>query len=208
MSGKISDAKLYLCTDARIAQNDFRDFCKKAFAGGVDIIQLRDKSIDAATELRALATLAEVADTYDALWAVNDRADIALLSGAPILHVGQDDLSAMQAREIVGEGVIIGRSSHAMGESVGENEDSRVDYFAVGPCWPTPTKPGRPAPGLDLIRQVSAFDTSKPWFAIGGIDETRLGEVLAAGATRIVVVRAITEAQDPEKAARSLKERL
>ena len=89
-----------------------------------------------------------------------------------------------------------------------ENEDSRVDYFAVGPCWPTPTKPGRPAPGLDLIREVSAFDTSKPWFAIGGIDETRLGEVLAAGATRIVVVRAITEAEDPEKAARSLKARL
>ena len=208
MSGRISDAKLYLCTDARLVQNDFREFCKMAFAGGVDIIQLRDKTIDAATELRALETLAEVADTYDALWAVNDRADIARISGAPILLVGQDDLSAMQAREIVGEGVFIGRSSHAMGESVSENEDSRVDYFAVGPCWPTPTKPGRPAPGLDLIRQVSAFDTSKPWFAIGGIDLARVAEVLAAGATRIVVVRAITEAPDPEAAARALRQML
>ena len=208
MSPRISDAKLYLCTDARLSQNDFREFCKKVFSGGVDIIQLRDKSIDAATELRALETLAEVADTYDALWAVNDRADIARISGAPIRHVGQDDLSAMQAREIVGDGVLIGRSTHAMGESVGENEDSRVDYFAVGPCWPTPTKPGRPAPGLDLIRQVSAFDTSKPWFAIGGIDLARVSEVLLAGATRIVVVRAITEAADPEAAARALRKML
>jgi thiamine-phosphate pyrophosphorylase len=208
MSGTISDAKLYLCTDARVAQGDFQNFCKKVFAGGVDIIQLRDKSIDAAAELRVLETLAEIADSYDALWAVNDRADIARISGAPILHIGQDDLSAMQAREIVGDGVFIGRSSHAMGECVGENEDSRVDYFAVGPCWPTPTKPGRAAPGLDLVRQVGAFDTTKPWFAIGGIDLARVPEVLAAGATRIVVVRAITEAPDPEAAASALRKLL
>ena len=120
------------------------------------------------------------------------------------MHLGQDDLPLTVAREIVGPTVLIGRSTHAIGEAARALSED-VDYFCVGPCWPTPTKPGRPAPGLDLVREVAATDTAKPWFAIGGIDEERLADVLAAGALRIVVVRAITEASDPGAAARRLR---
>ena len=179
-----------------------------AFRGGVDIIQLRDKTIDAVTEMSVLNVLAEVAADYNALWAVNDRADIAFLSAAPIVHVGQDDLSAKQVREIVGSSTLLGRSSHSVQEATIESADPGVDYFAVGPCWPTPTKPGRQAPGLTLVSQVAEMESSKPWFAIGGINETNLEEVLAAGASRIVVVRAITQAEDPERAAAELRKRL
>ena len=111
--------------------------------------------------------------------------------------------STALAREIVGSEMLIGRSTHEIGEAARALMED-VDYFCVGPCWPTPTKPGRPAPGLDLVRSVTSMDPDKPWFAIGGIDEHRLGEVLDAGARRVVVVRAITEAADPGAAARRL----
>jgi thiamine-phosphate pyrophosphorylase len=109
---------------------------------------------------------------------------------------------------VVGEDVLVGRSSHSADETAAAAHEPGVDYFCVGPCWPTPTKPGRPAPGLDLVRTVAARTPDRPWFAIGGIDETRLDEVLAAGARRIVVVRAITEAADPAAAAARLRSRL
>jgi thiamine-phosphate pyrophosphorylase len=136
--------------------------------------------------------------------AVNDRADIARAAGADILHLGQDDLPLDVAREIVGETTLIGRSTHETGQAARALMED-VDYFCVGPCWLTPTKPGRPAPGLDLLRAVAAMGPDKPWFAIGGIDEARLGEVLDAGARRVVVVRAITAAADPGAAARRLR---
>jgi thiamine-phosphate pyrophosphorylase len=132
-----------------------------------------------------------------------------LAVGADVLHLGQDDLPVPVARRIIGADPLIGRSTHASAESAGAAEEAGVDYFCVGPCWPTPTKPGRPAPGLELIRGVAASGTDRPWFAIGGIDRPeRLEQVLAAGARRIVVVRAITEAADPYEAARTLAERL
>ena len=207
---RLSQARLYLCTDARRERGDLAEFADAALAGGVDIIQLRDKgspgehrfgALEARGELAALEILADAARRHGALLAVNDRADIA---GADILHLGQDDLPLPVAREIVGPTVLIGRSTHAIGEAARALSED-VDYFCVGPCWPTPTKPGRPAPGLDLVREVAATDTAKPWFAIGGIDEERLADVLAAGARRIVVVRAITEASDPGAAARRLR---
>jgi thiamine-phosphate pyrophosphorylase len=120
-----------------------------------------------------------------------------------VVHLGQDDLPPALAREIVGPVMVIGRSAHGTDE-VARALMEDVDYFCVGPCWPTPTKPGRPAPGLDLVRAVASMAPDKPWFAVGGIDEYRLGEVLEAGARRIVVVRAITEAADPGAAARRL----
>ena len=136
--------------------------------------------------------------------AVNDRADIALAAGADVLHLGQDDLPLSVARDIVGPRPLLGRSTHDR-DQVLAAVDEPVDYFCVGPCWPTPTKPGRAAPGLALVRAAAELQTTKPWFAIGGIDEQRLPEVLDAGAHRVVVVRAITTADDPQAAANRLK---
>lgn len=213
---RLADATLYLCTDARRERGDLAEFADAALAGGVDLIQLRDKGsagqrqfgpLEARQELDALAVLADAARRHGALLAVNDRADIALAAGADVLHLGQDDLPLPIARGIIGSRPVIGRSTHDA-DQVAAAIDEPVDYFCVGPCWPTPTKPGRPAPGLELVRKVAALNPAKPWFAIGGIDAQRLPEVLAAGARRVVVVRAITAAEDPRAAAAELKSAL
>ncbi|ORX06948.1 thiamine phosphate synthase [Mycolicibacillus trivialis] len=210
---RLATARLYLCTDARRERGDLAEFAEAALAGGVDIIQLRDKgspgeqqfgALEAADELAALAVLAETAARHDALLAVNDRADVARAAGADVLHLGQRDLPVAVAREIVGADTVIGRSTHdATQLSAAITED--VDYFCVGPCWPTPTKPGRDAAGLGLVEQAAASGTDKPWFAIGGISEELLPQVIAAGARRVVVVRAITDADDPRAAARRIR---
>lgn len=213
---RLQQASLYLCTDARRERGDLAEFADAALAGGVDLIQLRDKGsageqqfgpLEARQELDALAVLADAARRHGALLAVNDRADIARAAGADVLHLGQDDLPLDVARDIIGERPVIGRSTHDA-DQVAAAIEEEVDYFCVGPCWPTPTKPGRHAPGLDLVRNAAARNPAKPWFAIGGIDEQRLPEVLDAGARRIVVVRAITAAEDPRAAAAALKARL
>ena len=233
---RLATASLYLCTDARRERGDLAEFADAALAGGVDIIQLRDKGsageqqfgpLEARQELDALEILADAARRHVALLAVNDRADIAFAAGADVLHLGQDDLPLQIARDIIGPRPVSGRSTHDRVQASAAAAEE-VDYFCVGPCWPTPTKPGRPAPGLDLVRATAELvsgaasaatsdsgaagprtsGTDKPWFAIGGIDEQRLPEVLAAGARRIVVVRAITGAEDPRAAAQRLKARL
>lgn len=212
LRARLADARLYLCTDARRHTGDLAEFADAALAGGVDIVQLRDKGADGALEARAelaaLEVLAEACARHGALLAVNDRADVALAAGADVLHLGQDDLPVAWARKIVGDDVVVGRSSHSPEETLTAADEAGVDYFCVGPCWPTPTKPGRPAPGLDLVRTVAERSASRPWFAIGGIDDERLDAVLAAGADRIVVVRAITESDDPRAAAARLRARL
>jgi thiamine-phosphate pyrophosphorylase len=209
---RLADARLYLCTDARRDRGDLAEFVRAALSGGVDIIQLRDKTdgepLEAKQELAALEVIAEACADHDALLAVNDRADIAAAVGADVLHLGQDDLPVPLARRIVGDHMVIGRSTHAAAEADAAAVEPGVDYFCTGPCWPTPTKPGRPAPGLDLVTHTAGLGTERPWFAIGGIDAGRLDAVLAAGATRIVVVRAITEAADPTAAAVDLKSAL
>jgi thiamine-phosphate pyrophosphorylase len=191
-------------------------FADAALAGGVDIVQLRDKGsageqrfgpLEAREELAACDILADVARRHGALFAVNDRADIARAAGADVLHLGQGDLPVRVARDIVGPDTLIGLSSHDA-EQAAAAAGSDADYFCVGPCWPTPTKPGRAAPGLELVRAATALGTGKPWFAIGGIDAQRLPEVLDAGARRIVVVRAITTADDPRAAAAQLRSAL
>ncbi|MGO4855697.1 thiamine phosphate synthase [Arthrobacter sp. 2MCAF14] len=211
-------ARLYLCTDARKEQGDFGQFVDAAFEGGVDIIQLRDKTIEAAEELELLEILQSVAHRHGRLWAVNDRADVASLSGAPVFHIGQKDIPLRSARKLLHDPTIIGLSTHtpeqidaAIAASPGR---SGLDYFCVGPVWATPTKPGRSAVGLDLVKYaanaVKQADEETvggvvlPWFAIGGIDLSNVEEVVRAGASRIVVVRAITEAQDPTAAAQAL----
>jgi thiamine-phosphate pyrophosphorylase len=215
-SERLAGSLLYLCTDARRDTGDLAEFADAALAGGVDIIQLRDKGspgerqfgpLEARQELEALAVLADAARRHDALLAVNDRADIALAAGADVLHLGQDDLPLPIARSIIGAGPLIGRSTHDDAQVAAATSED-VDYFCVGPCWPTPTKPGRPAPGLPLVRSTAELAGDKPWFAIGGIDAARLPDVLEAGARRIVVVRAITAAEDPRAAAHQLSSAL
>ena len=202
---RLADARLYLCTGNR---PDLAEFAEATLAGGVDVIQLREKGMEARDELAALSVLAEACARHGALLSVNDRADVALAAGADVLHLGQDDLPVPWARKILGEEVVIGRSTHDEPQATAAAAEPGVDYFCTGPCWPTPTKPGRPAPGLALIRVTAATNPARPWFAIGGIDEARLPEVLAAGASRVVVVRAITEADDPRAAAARLKQTL
>ena len=213
---RLANARLYLCTDARRDRGDLAEFADAALAGGVDVIQLRDKGsaaehrlgpLEARDELAALEVLADAARRHGALLAVNDRADIARAAGAAVLHLGQDDLPLMVARDIVGPDTLIGRSTHDR-QQVTSAITEGVDYFCVGPCWPTPTKPGRPSPGLPLVRSAAALARDKPWFAIGGIDAARLADVLGAGAGRIVVVRAITGAEDPRAAAEQLSSAL
>lgn len=213
---RLAAARLYLCTDARRERGDLAEFADAALAGGVDIIQLRDKGsagerrfgpLEARDELAACEILADAARRRGALFAVNDRADIARVAGADVLHLGQGDLPPDVARGIVGPDTLLGLSSHDRDQAVAAAA-GEADYFCVGPCWPTPTKPGREAPGLPLVRAAAELGGAKPWFAIGGIDETRLPEVLAAGARRIVVVRAITAASDPRAAAQRLRSAL
>jgi len=216
---RLATATLYLCTDARRERGDLAQFADAALAGGVDIIQLRDKGsagerrfgpLEARDELAACEILADAAGRHGALFAVNDRADIARAAGADVLHLGQGDLPPAVARDIVGPDTVIGLSSHDPGQasSAALSGAGGPDYFCVGPCWPTPTKPGRAAPGLELVRAAADLAGDKPWFAIGGIDARRLPEVLAAGARRIVVARAITAAEDPRAAARQLSSAL
>ncbi|RSM82206.1 thiamine phosphate synthase [Kibdelosporangium aridum] len=202
---KLAEARLYLCTDMR---DDLADFVDAALAGGVDIVQLRAKTLEARQEIKALELIAGVCAKHGALLSVNDRADIAATVGADVLHLGQDDLPVKYARRIVGEEMIIGRSTHDVDQARAAAIEQGVDYFCTGPCWPTPTKPGRPAPGLELVRRTAEENPARPWFAIGGIDADRMPEVLAAGASRAVVVRAITEAEDPRAAASLLKSQL
>ena len=218
ISNGLSSARLYLCTDARKDRGDFGQFVDAAFAGGVDIIQLRDKTIEAAEELELLAVLKESAERHGRLWAVNDRADIAVLSGAPVFHIGQKDLPLAAARTLLNGNAAIGLSSHApeqvdaaLSAAAGP---AGLDYFCVGPVWATPTKPGRAAVGLELVKYAAAAasaagqegqpDGGVPWFAIGSVDHGNVEQVVEAGARRIVVVRAITEANDPAAAAASL----
>jgi thiamine-phosphate pyrophosphorylase len=145
---------------------------------------------------------------HGALLAVNDRADVAYAAGADVLHLGQDDLPPATARRIVGPGPLIGLSTHDAAQAGQAAAEPSADYFCAGPVWPTPTKPGRAAPGLPLVAHAAALGAPRPWFAIGGIGEAELDEVLAAGARRVVVVRAITQAADPGAAAARLAARL
>jgi thiamine-phosphate pyrophosphorylase len=202
---RLARARLYLCTPDR---PDLEEFLDAVLSGGVDVVQLREKGIEARRELELLETVRAVAEKHGALWSVNDRADVAHASGAEVLHLGQDDLPVAAARAVVGHDVLIGRSSHDPRQVSSAAVETGVDYFCVGPTWETPTKAGRPAAGLGLVRHAASLGTERPWFAIGGIDGANLDEVLDAGATRVVVVRALTEAADPHAAAAALRARL
>jgi thiamine-phosphate pyrophosphorylase len=196
---RIGSARLYLVCDARP-----RAFLEAALRGGVDVIQLRDKALGDDELVAAAREFRAAADGFGALFVLNDRPDLVAACEADGVHVGQDDGSVAEARAVVGPDRIIGRSTHAPDQGAAADADADVDYLAVGPVHATPTKPGRPAAGLEYV-EWAATNVGKPWFAIGGLDAGNVREATARGATRIVVVRAIAAAADPEAAARALR---
>ena len=196
---RIAGARLYLVCDARP-----REFLAAAIRGGVDVIQLRDKALDDDGLVTAAREFRAAADAGGALFVLNDRPELVGACGADGVHVGQADGSPADARAVVGPEAIVGRSTHAPDQCDAAEADPDVDYLAAGPVHATPTKPGRPAAGLGYIDYAAAH-ARKPWFAIGGLDAANAHEVVARGATRMVVVRAITEAAEPEAAARALR---
>lgn len=213
LQARLRLARLYLCTDARSERGDLAEFCAAAFAGGVDILQIRQKDMDPDEELEALEVARRAAARHQALVCVNDSPRLAGEFSADVLHLGQTDGSSRKARRQLHRWALIGRSTHEPAQTDGAIEDDDADYFCVGPVYATPTKPDYRPAGLDLVRYAAQAAppsdiSAKPWFAIGGIDLGNLDEVLAAGARRVCVVRAITQADDPEAAARELSSRL
>ncbi len=203
---RLADARLYLCTGARRETGDLAQFLDAVLGGGVDLVQLREKGMEAAEEIALTEVVAAAVRRHGALLATNDRADVALAVGADVLHLGQGDLPPRRARAVTP--ALIGRSTHDEAQAAAADADPLVAYFCTGPVWATPTKPGRPAVGLGLVRWAAAHART-PWFAIGGIESPdRCREVVAAGASRVVVVRALTQAADPGAAARALRRAL
>jgi thiamine-phosphate pyrophosphorylase len=196
---RLHRARLYFICDLK-----WLDTLAPALRGGADMFQLRDKHASDDELLPAAATARSLCDEHGALFIVNDRPDLALAAGADGVHLGQDDMAPQEAREIVGPDLIIGRSTHSPAQV---DAAAGADYIGVGPIPPTPTKRWRPAVGLELVR-YAAGHAAMPFFAIGGLDAERLGDAVAAGATRAAIVRAICEAPDPEAATRALRSAL
>jgi thiamine-phosphate pyrophosphorylase len=202
MQERFDDARLYFVVEADASDR----LLDAALAGGCDLLQLRDHVASDDELLAAAERFRDACDRSGALFVMNDRPDLALQCGADGVHVGQDDLPVDAVRRLMGTDVVIGLSTHSP-EQFDAGLQSEADYLSAGPVWETPTKAGRPAAGIELVRHAAATAT-KPFFAIGGIDETNVGELVAAGATRAVVVRAIRDAVDPRAAAAALRSRL
>jgi thiamine-phosphate pyrophosphorylase len=200
---RLAAARLYVVTGVR---PDLPEFLEAILGAGVDVVQLREKEAEAGDLLRWGKTFREAADRHGALFIVNDRPAVAYAVDADGVHLGQNDLPPRVARAILGEDAIIGLSTHSPEQW--DAAASEADYLCIGSVWETPTKRGRPAAGLDAVRHAAKSGETRPWFAIGGISEENLPEVLDAGATRIVVVRAVTTAADPAASVRTLVDRL
>ncbi len=198
---RLAAARLYLVCGARPGGRDPDAFLGAALRGGVQVVQLRDKTLDDDALLSAAEGFRTACAAAGALFILNDRPDLAVAAGADGVHVGQDDAPVAEARRLVGAGRIIGLSTHTPAQV----ESARgVDYIGVGPVHATPTKPGRPAVGTALVAHA-ARHAAVPWFAIGGIAADAIEPVLAAGTRRVAVVRALTGSADPEGAARELR---
>jgi thiamine-phosphate pyrophosphorylase len=199
---RLAASRLYVVSDARREQGDLPEFLEAILGAGVDIVQIREKEAEAGDVIRWGMVFKEAAEAHGALFIVNDRPDVALALDADGVHLGQDDLPVEVARRILGPAAVIGMSTHSPEQF--DATSMEADYLCAGPVWETPTKPGRPAAGLDLIRHAARSGEQRPWFAIGGIDQENLPEALDAGAERIVVVRAVTEAVSPGEASGEL----
>ena len=203
---RLNDALLYVVTGARSDRGDLPAFLEAVLRGGADIVQLREKDAEARALLCAGEKFKRAAEEHGALFIVNDRPDVALALNADGVHLGQDDLPVSVARRILGPDSLIGLSTHSPAQFEGAARDA--DYLCAGPVFATPTKPGRPPTGLELVRfaaeRAKSHVEPRPWFAIGGLDVTTLPGAVAAGAERAVVVRAV-DTDDPEGAARALR---
>jgi thiamine-phosphate pyrophosphorylase len=202
---RLRRARLYFVTDVRPG---LEELLAAALAGGVDMVQLRDKSASDDELVRAAAVFRRLCDEHGALFWLNDRPDLVAACRADGVHVGQDDRPPAEARRAVGADVLVGLSTHSPAQLDAAVAAGEADQLSVGPVWETPTKEGRPAAGLDYVRHAARVAGSRPWFAIGGIDLGNVREVIAAGASRVVVVRAIRDAPDPRAAAAALREAL
>jgi thiamine-phosphate pyrophosphorylase len=200
-SERLCAARLYFICDARPGDRPLADLLPAVLEAGVDVFQLRDKQLADDELLELGLAVRRCCDEHGALFIVNDRPDLAVAVGADGVHVGQDDMPVEAARAIVGGERIVGLSTHSPEQIAGARG---VDYIGVGPVNETPTKPGRPAVGLELVRHAMAH-ANVPFFAIGGITAGNVSAVLAAGARQIAVLRAIAEARDPAAAARQLR---
>jgi thiamine-phosphate pyrophosphorylase len=213
LDARLRLARLYLCTDARERQGDLEDFLTAAFAGGVDIVQIRQKGMKPKAELAALEVARHTAAPYQAIVSVNDSAELAGRFSADMLHLGHADAEASVARRPLHRWALIGRSTHSTEQADRAIADPDIDYFWVGPIFSGPTKAHDEPVGLSLVRHATqrapvATMESKPWFASGGINGGNLDDVIDAGARRICVTRAITSASDPEQAAGELRNKL
>jgi thiamine-phosphate pyrophosphorylase len=197
---RLQDAHLYFVADRAGLERALDG----ALRGGADLVQLRDKTATDEELAPAAARVAERCAAHGALFILNDRPDLVAAFGADGVHVGQDDMPVAEARAIVGDDAIVGLSTHSIAQA-DAGARSGADYLAVGPVHATPTKEGRPAIGLDPVRHAAAHIDGVAWFAIGGIDPETVGAVVAAGATRAVIVRAIANAGDPEAVTRALR---
>ena len=214
---RLGEARLYLVCPAIAPRGHDGDrglhtLLRAAAAGGVDVVQLRDKDISDAELLPVLRSVRDLCRELSLLFVVNDRPQLALDVDADAVHVGQDDMPVPEVRRIVGREMLIGLSTHAPGEidaaaPLAADGSPLIDYIGVGPVHETPTKPGRPAVGAGLVRYASAHARA-PFFAIGGLHAGNLHEVIAAGAQRVCVLRAISAAADPRRAARELRDLL
>jgi thiamine-phosphate pyrophosphorylase len=201
---RLRTARLYFVCDAMPRGEDPEALLQAALTGGVDIVQLREKSLDEDAISRSARTFRRLCDTYSALFIVNDDPFLARSCDADGVHLGQDDMPVADARELLGPEAIIGLSTHSE-EQIAAAAEAPVDYISVGPVWETPTKEGRAGVGTALVEHAAA-NTDLPYFAIGGIDADNAAEVIAAGATRIGVVRAIRDSERPREAAEALRE--
>ncbi len=200
---RLRTARLYFVCDALPRGESPEPLLQAALNGGVDIVQLREKALDRSTIERSAQTFRRLCDTYSALFIVNDDPHLARSCNADGVHIGQDDTGAAEARGVLGPDAILGLSTHSE-EQIAAAAEQPVDYISVGPIWETPTKEGRPGVGLGLVEHASA-NAPHPFFAIGGIDPSNAPEVVAAGARRLGVVRAIRDATDPSGAAQALR---
>ena len=209
LDARLRLARLYLCTDAREQQGDLPDFLAEVLAGGVDVVQIWQQGLTPGAELAALEVARAAARRHQALVAVNGDVALAQEFGADVLHLRLDDRRTAQARRRLHPAVLLGRSALDERQVQEVLADRELDYFSIGPVFPSPSKPDAVPAGLDLVRYAAAAapvyrPASPPWFAVGGITAATLDPVLEAGARRVCVVSALTEAADPRGAAAEL----
>ncbi|MDP9325382.1 MAG: thiamine phosphate synthase [Candidatus Dormibacteraeota bacterium] len=202
----LSDARLYVISAEGPPEDQVSILCA-AVDGGAGIVQLRNKTAPAAALVSAARRLTAYCRPRGVPVIVNDHLDVAIDAEADGVHLGQDDLDIVEARRRWQPGGLVGRSTHSLDQALAASA-AGADYLGVGPVFATPTKPGRPAVGTELVAEVAAAGIEIPWFAIGGIDAGSIDTVLAAGARRVAVVRAVCAVADPAAAAAELKARL